>query len=126
VLARLRRRARELKAQLLALWFCRDHPDTPLAAKVLAALVLAYAFSPIDLIPDFVPILGYLDDLVLLPLGIYLLLRLIPAHVLEEARGRADLWIEERNSRPTNWWAAVAIVAVWSAAAYGLWRLFVR
>jgi uncharacterized membrane protein YkvA (DUF1232 family) len=123
VLAGLKRRAGELKAQLLTLWFCRSHPDTPLAAKVLAALVLAYAFSPIDLIPDFVPILGYLDDLVLLPLGIYLLLRLIPAHVLAESRRQADLWIAEQKGRPRNWWAAIAIVAVWLAAAYGLWIL---
>lgn len=123
MLAGLKRRAGELKAQLLTLWFCRSHPDTPLAAKVLAGLVLAYAFSPIDLIPDFVPILGYLDDLVLLPLGIYLLLRLIPAHVLAESRRQADLWIAEQKGRPRNWWAAIAIVAVWLAAAYGLWIL---
>ena len=69
MIERLKRWARELKAQLLTLWFCRSHPDTPLPAKIAAALVVAYAFSPIDLIPDFIPVIGYLDDLVIVPLG---------------------------------------------------------
>jgi len=67
---RLKRWAGELKAQLLTLWFCRSHPDTPLLAKISAALVVAYAFSPIDLIPDFIPVIGYLDDLIIVPAGI--------------------------------------------------------
>ena len=90
MLNQLRLWARKLKAELLVLWFCRSHPDTPLAAKILAALVVAYAFSPIDLIPDFIPVLGYLDDVILVPLGIWLALRLIPAHVIAESRLKAD------------------------------------
>jgi uncharacterized membrane protein YkvA (DUF1232 family) len=96
VLAALKRWARELKAQLWTLWYCRSHPEMPLSAKLLAGLVVAYAFSPIDLIPDFIPVLGQLDDLILVPLGIYLALRLIPAHVLAESRLKA----EERINRP--------------------------
>ena len=86
MLARLKRWAAELRAQVVTLWFCRRHPDTPLSAKILAAVVVAYAFSPIDLIPDFIPVLGYLDDLILVPLGIYLTLWLIPPPVLAQAR----------------------------------------
>ncbi|MFY9316524.1 MAG: DUF1232 domain-containing protein [Burkholderiales bacterium] len=106
------------------LWFCRDHPDTPLAAKLLAALVVAYAFSPIDLIPDFVPVLGYLDDLILVPPGIYLTLRLIPDHVLADARQKADLWIARREQRPRNYLAAAAVVLIWLALAYWAWTAF--
>ncbi len=118
---RLRRWAGELKAQLLTLWFCRSHPDTPLAAKLLAALVVAYAFSPIDLIPDFIPVIGYLDELILLPLGIYLALRLIPAHVIAASRQKAELWIAESKSKPRNYFGAAVILLVWIALAYGAW-----
>jgi uncharacterized membrane protein YkvA (DUF1232 family) len=115
--------AAELKAQVLTLWFCRKHPDTPWTAKLLAALVLAYAFSPIDLIPDFIPVLGYLDDLLLIPVGVYLTLRLIPPHVLAAARAQADAWLAARARRPANYWAAAAIVLVWIAVAYWGWTL---
>ena len=124
MLARLRAWARELKAQLLTLWFCRSHPGTPWYAKALAALVVAYAFSPIDLIPDFIPVLGYLDDLILVPLGIYFTLRLIPPQVVLEARQRADAWLAAERERPTNYLAAAAIIAIWLAVAYWLWTLW--
>ena len=81
--------AQQLKAQLLALYFAYRDPRTPWYARVFAIGVVGYAFSPIDLIPDVIPLLGYLDDLVLLPVGIYLALRLIPAAVMVEARKRA-------------------------------------
>ena len=120
----LERWARELKAQLLTLWFCRSHPDTPLAAKLCAALVVAYAFSPIDLIPDFIPVLGYLDDLLIVPLGIYLTLRLIPPHVLVESRARADERISQQHGRPRNYVAAAIVVVIWLAVAFWAWRYF--
>lgn len=123
MLERIKRWARELKAQLLVLWFCRSHPDTPLAAKLLAGFVVAYAFSPIDLIPDFIPVLGYLDDLVIVPIGIYLTLRLIPAHVIADARTQADAWIAARKSRPRNYLAGVAVVVLWIAIGYWSWIL---
>ena len=82
----------------------------------MAALVVAYAFSPIDLIPDFIPVIGYLDDLILVPLGIYLTLRLIPPHVLADARIKADAWLAERRTKPKNYWMAAIIVAVWVLA----------
>jgi uncharacterized membrane protein YkvA (DUF1232 family) len=122
VIERLRRWARELKAQLVTLWFCRSHPDTPLVAKLVAALVLAYAFSPIDLIPDFIPVLGYLDDLIIVPAGIYLALRLIPAHVKAQSRKEADAWIAQRREKPKNYFAAAIIVLLWLAIAYWAWK----
>ena len=117
--------AQELKANLLTLWFARSHPRTPLAAKVMAAFVVAYAFSPIDLIPDFIPVLGYLDDLVIVPLGIYLALKLIPTDVIAESRTKADAWMAERRDKPRNYVAAVVIVAIWIAIAYWAWAWFV-
>lgn len=114
--------ARELKAQLVTLWFCRSHPDTPLVAKISAALVLAYAFSPIDLIPDFIPVLGYLDDLIIVPAGIYLTLRLIPERVKAQSRVKAEAWMAQDQARPKNYFAAAIIVLVWLAAAYWAWK----
>ncbi|PTM56584.1 YkvA family protein [Desmospora activa] len=106
---RLQAWAKQLKRELYALYFAYRHPRTPWYAKLLTALVVAYAFSPIDLIPDFIPILGYLDDLVLLPLGIALALRMIPADVLQQSRQQA----EKMESRPKNWVTAALILLVW-------------
>ena len=124
MLDRLKRWAGELKAQLLTLWFSRTHPDTPLPAKLLAALVVAYAFSPIDLIPDFIPVIGYLDDLILVPLGIYLVLRLLPAQVIADSRRKADQWVAEKQREPRNYFAAALIVLVWIALACWGWILW--
>ena len=121
MLNRLRSWARKLKAELLVLWFCRSHPDTPLAAKLLAALVVAYAFSPIDLIPDFIPVLGYLDDAILVPLGIWLVLKLIPAHVITDSRLKAEAWVAERKRSAANYLVAVLIVLAWIALAWWAW-----
>jgi uncharacterized membrane protein YkvA (DUF1232 family) len=123
VLARLKRWAAELRAQVVTLWFCRRDPRTPLAAKILAGVVVAYAFSPIDLIPDFIPVVGYLDDLILVPLGIYLTIRLIPPEVLADARREADAWLAQQKARPKSYWAAAFIAAVWLALAYWGWTL---
>ena len=106
-------RARALKREIVVLYFAVRDPRTPLAAKLIAGLVVAYALSPIDLIPDFIPILGYLDDLILVPLGIALCLRLIPAPVLAEARLRAAALA----SKPRNYVAAALIIAVWLLVA---------
>jgi uncharacterized membrane protein YkvA (DUF1232 family) len=110
---------RDVYAQYLAL---RD-PRTPWIAKVVGGIVVAYAVSPIDLIPDFVPVLGYVDDVLLLPLGILLVRRLIPAAVLEDARARAAA--HEQRLRSTA--AAVVIVLVWAVVLLaGAWWVFAR
>ena len=117
--ATLREKALALRRETLALYFAVRDPRTPLAAKILAGLVVAYALSPIDLIPDFIPVLGYLDDLILIPLGIALCLRLIPEQVLAEARARAA----SASVRPKNYAAAAVIVVVWLAglAVFSVW-----
>jgi uncharacterized membrane protein YkvA (DUF1232 family) len=120
VLERLKRWAKELEAQVVTLWFCRRDPRTPLAAKILAVLVVGYALSPIDLIPDFIPVLGLLDELILLPAGIYVTMRLIPPEVIADARGQADAWLA---GKPKNYWAAAVIVLVWIAFAYWAWTV---
>ena len=115
----LRARAAALKREVLALWHALHHPRTPLGAKLVATLVVAYAVSPIDLIPDFIPVLGLLDDLILVPMGIALCIKLIPPEVLAECRVQA----EASSERPRSYAAAVVIVMVWVAvlAATGAW-----
>ena len=104
-------RASQLKVETYALYLaCRD-PRVPWYAKAFVALVVGYAFSPIDLIPDFIPILGYLDDLVLVPLGITLALRMIPKTILDECRANATELLNE--DKPRNWVAASIIVLIW-------------
>ena len=90
-----KRHARQLKAETYALYLAYRDPRTPWYARVVAAVVVGYAFSPIDLIPDFIPILGYLDDLIITPLGLALALRLIPAEVMAEARAKAESGIKD-------------------------------
>ena len=115
---RWKQRVRRLKREVYALSLAYRDPRVPWYARLVAGLIVAYAFSPLDLIPDPIPILGYLDDLILVPLGIALALRLIPAEVMAESRARAM----ERAERPTSWSAAVTIVTLWvSLAALGLW-----
>ena len=121
---RLQGWARQLKAETLTLWFCCRHPGTPLAAKIAATLVVAYALSPIDLIPDFIPVLGYLDDLILLPIGIYLTLKLVPQPIIDECRVKALDWIAARRPRPRNYMAALLIVALWLLLLWSAWRWF--
>jgi len=112
--------ARRLKRETYALYFVARDPRTPWYARLLCAAVVAYALSPFDLIPDFVPVLGYLDDLVIVPLGIALALRLVPAHVLEECRARASVAAD----RPVSRAGAAFIIAVWLALALlAIWLL---
>ena len=112
------RRARESRREVYALYFaCRD-PRVPWYVKALALAVVAYAFSPIDLIPDFIPVLGYLDDLVLVPLGAMAVRAMVPAHVMADCRERA----RRLEGRPRNWIAAGVIVTIWLALAVAGWR----
>ncbi len=120
--------ARALKQDGLVLWFALRHPGTPWWVKLLAFVVVAYALSPIDLIPDFIPVLGYLDDAILLPGLIWLALRLLPAPVHEECRAQAQAWLAQKRVKPRMWLGAAGVLAVWMALlgllAWGLWSAF--
>lgn len=113
-LAAWKDRARQLKTETYALYLAYKDPRVPWYAKVFAACVVGYAFSPIDLVPDFIPILGYLDDLVLIPLGVALALRMIPPPVMAECRANAQAGL--RAGKPVNRVAAAVIVALWALA----------
>jgi uncharacterized membrane protein YkvA (DUF1232 family) len=130
MLERVRAWAERLKQEVLALWFAYRHPDTPWYAKLWAALVVAYAFSPIDLIPDFIPVIGLLDDALLVPVGLWLALKLIPAHALGAGREQARLWLAAKGENPRNSAVAVAIVMIWiltlALFAVWAWRAFAQ
>ena len=124
VLTQLRAWARTLKIETYALALAARDPRVPWYARAFMALVVAYAFSPLDLIPDFVPILGYLDDLILVPLGIWLALKMVPAPIMAECRARAAE--ATAAGRPTSRVAAIVIVTIWITLALLAGWLFVR
>jgi uncharacterized membrane protein YkvA (DUF1232 family) len=107
----LKQRAKQLKTDIPALYLCLKSKEVPVAAKVLAAITVAYALSPIDLIPDFIPVLGYLDDIIILPVLIALTIRLIPRDTLEKFRKEAGAMWE--NGKPKKWYYAIPIAVIW-------------
>ena len=111
VFERLKQKSRHLKIEIYALYLAYRDPRVPWYAKAFVALVVGYAFSPIDLIPDFIPVLGYLDDLFLIPLGVAVAVKMIPKTVLEECREKAQKIMQQ--GRPVNRMAAVVIIAIW-------------
>jgi uncharacterized membrane protein YkvA (DUF1232 family) len=111
----LRRRAKRIRTELFAVYLACKDPRTPWYTKAVVACVVGYAFSPIDLIPDFVPVIGYLDDLVLIPLGLALAAKTIPRAVLAECRRQAADAMS--RPRPTNWAAAGVVIALWLCLA---------
>jgi len=115
LLEELKQRARRLKAETFALYLAARHPDAPWYAKLLVAAIVAYALSPIDLIPDFIPIVGYLDDIVLIPIGIALAIKLVPPPVLAECRTRAQEVMV--NDKPVSRVAGAVVVIIWLALA---------
>lgn len=112
-----------LKRDTLTLWFAYRHPRTPWSARLLGAFIVAYALSPIDLIPDFIPLVGYLDDIVLLTGLIWLTLRLLPDVVIEDSRARADRWLAEQRTQPRSRYGAAIVVALWLFCAWLTWEL---
>jgi len=118
MLTSLKAQARQLKQHTLTVYFAARDPRTPLLVRVLALFVAAYALSPIDLIPDFIPVIGYLDDLLLVPLGLALVVRLIPPEVLEAARLQA----QQAASKPISYTAAAFVVVLWLALAVVFYR----
>lgn len=107
----LKDKAKKIKIDIPAVFLAMKHKDTPWYARALAALTVGYALSPIDLIPDFIPILGYLDDIILLPIMIMLTVRLVPKPVMQQCREKAgDMW---QDGKPKRWYYAIPIVFVW-------------
>ena len=120
----LKERAVSLKREIPAVFLALKDEKTPLSAKILAAVTVAYALSPVDLIPDFVPVLGYLDDVLVLPALIALTVRRIPPEVLASCRERAEgMW---QNGRPKKWYFALPVVGVWLLLALLVFRLFLE
>lgn len=105
--------AQLLKMNVLMIWFATKNPETPWLSKVICILVVAYALSPIDLIPDFIPVLGYVDDLLLLPVLIWLAIRLIPDSISLESRIRADGWLRQNKSKPKSYLGLLIVVIIW-------------
>lgn len=114
--------ARRLNTEVYALYLAYRDPRTPLYARVFTACVVGYAFSPIDLIPDFIPILGYLDDLLLIPIGIKVAVGMIPSEVMKDCREKANHLFPD--GKPVSWVAAVVVVLVWLVlAALVVWKI---
>lgn len=113
--------AKRLKRDAMTLWFACQHPGTPWYAKAIGAFVVAYALSPIDLIPDFIPVLGYVDDILLLPGLIWLAIRLTPANVIASCRQQSDERMSQSASKPRSFWGAAIIVLIWIGVGLLLW-----
>lgn len=111
-------KVKHLKREILALWFAARDPKTPWYAKAFALLVTAYAFSPIDLIPDFIPLIGYLDDLVLIPAGIAIAIKMIPSEIMQTSRERADL----ETQKPVSVVGGLVIGVIWLVILYLIGR----
>ncbi len=118
---KLKQRSRKLRRETYALYLAARHPQVPWYAKAVILVTVAYALSPIDLVPDFIPVLGYLDDLVLVPLGIALALKFIPKGVMQECRQQAEIVF--RDKKPVSKAGAVFVALVWVAAAWWLGNL---
>ena len=108
---RWKQKTKHIKIEIYALYLAYRDPRVPWYAKALVAVVVGYAFSPIDLIPDFIPVLGYLDDLILLPLGVAIALKMIPEEVISDCRKRSKEVLSQE--KPVNWMAAIVIISIW-------------
>jgi uncharacterized membrane protein YkvA (DUF1232 family) len=115
--------ARALKRDVLAVYIAAKHPRVSWGVKVLALATAAYVFSPIDLIPDFIPIIGYLDDLILVPAALWLILRQVPAEIIAECRAEAERQFAENG--PVSVWAAATVVVIWVLCGFGVWWWFI-
>ena len=117
-------KVRNLKREIAVLYYAFLDEETPYYVKVLAVMVVAYSLSPIDLIPDFIPVIGYLDDLIIVPLGVWLCLKLVPWYVLKDAREKAAK--NPNIDKAFGYVAAVVIVVIYIALAVWLWNRFFR
>lgn len=113
--------AHRVRTEAHAIWLAIRDPRTPMAARIVGILVAAYALSPIDLIPDFIPVLGLVDDVILIPLGVWLFERLIPAAQFQEHRAAA----EAAHDRPVSWGGIAIVLGIWALLAWGVWSWLV-
>ncbi len=123
VISKWKKKSEQLKLELHALYFAYKHPKTPLHAKVFMALVIGYAISPVDLIPEFIPVLGYLDDLLIVSAGVYLTLKLVPQPVMDECREKAK---GAQFTGKEKWIGAGIIIAIWVVVLLLLARFVLR
>lgn len=123
-LSKLKSYARKLKQNLFVLYLSYRDNRTPWHARFVAICVVAYAFSPIDLIPDFIPVLGYLDDLIIVPIGISLALKLIPSHIIEDNREKAEEI--KKNGKPKNWFVGLLFILIWVLLAVWICKLVLQ
>jgi len=114
--------AKALKKDVLTLWFAMQSKDTPTLAKIFAFLAIAYGLSPIDIIPDFIPIIGYLDDFVILPILVWIAVYFLPEAVLQESREKADTWIASKNQKPVSIFGIALFALVWIGICALVWR----
>ena len=114
--------AKRLKRDVITLMFASRDPATPLWPKLLAMATVAYALSPIDLIPDFIPVIGYLDDVIIVPVGIWLCLRLIPRSVIVNNRAKAVAWMASNPIKPRSMVGLAVVLGIWSCGAWFFWR----
>lgn len=121
--ANLKAWAWRMKRDGVTLWFAGKHPETPWYAKALGIFVVAYALSPIDLIPDFIPVLGYLDDILLLPALIWLAVKLLPAEVLQSCRHQADEWMRMERGKPRSRVGLALVIVVWACVGVATYAL---
>lgn len=113
--------AKDLKRYVLVLWFALKNPQTSFSARVLAFLTVTYALSPIDLIPDFIPVLGYLDDLIIVPLLIWMTLKLVPEDVMSLSVKQAQEWFTLNQSKPKSYFGLLIILGIWLLIAWFLY-----
>ncbi len=119
----LKERAKQLKSDIPAVFIALKDKETPFIAKFFAGITIGYALSPIDLIPDFIPILGYLDDVIILPMLVVLTIKCIPEHIWKRSRDQAvDLW---KDGKPKKWYYAIPIVIIWILLILLIWFAFV-
>jgi uncharacterized membrane protein YkvA (DUF1232 family) len=116
--------ARSLKKDVLILWFSAKNPKTPLAPKAICIFIVAYALSPIDLIPDFIPVLGYVDDLILLPILIWSAIALIPNTIIQDSRAQAEEWLKHNNTKPKSKFGLLIVIFIWAVMLFWTYRFF--
>lgn len=113
MLNKIKEWAKALKADVMTLWYAYQDPQCPLLSKLLVGFIVAYALSPIDLIPDFIPIIGYLDEMILLPILITIAIKTIPNQVFTTAKAKATEHLQRKNPKPRLWLGALFILSIW-------------